>query len=155
MEGLAWQGLPLFGWGLRGAPGLCVIGREGGGPQPPSQNRGGLSGWALTGQAYPDSLPQSQATQHPCPDLEVHWGSDAKGQHAGQGWNVSLLWLAGDSGPPGSGVHEGMYGDYHTSTDLRLLEEPPELDTMPPVGEKLSSLFASNLGVRRGLDTLG
>ena len=48
-----------------------------------------------------------------------------------------------------------MYGDYHTSTDLRLLEEPPALDTMPPVGEKLSSLFASSLGVRRGLDTLG
>lgn len=80
----------------------------------------GLSGWALTGQAYPDSLPQSQATQHPCPDLEAHCGSEAKGRHAGQGWNVLLLWLAGDNGPPGSGVHEGMYGGYHTSIDLRL-----------------------------------
>ena len=59
---------------------------------------------------------------NPCPDLQAQGDSEAKGQHAGQGWNVSLLWLAGDSGPPGSGAHEGMYGDHHTGTDLRLLE---------------------------------
>lgn len=72
----------------------------------------GLSGWALTGQASPDALPQSQAILQPA----LTWrptacgGAEACGQHAGQGWNVSLLWLAGDSGPPGSGVHEGMDG---------------------------------------------
>lgn len=36
---------------------------------------------------------------------------------------MSLLWLAGDSGPPGSGEHEGMYGGecYHTNVDHGLL----------------------------------
>lgn len=38
---------------------------------------------------------------------------------------MTLLWLAGGSGPPGSGVHEGMYGGYHTSTDRRLPEGAP------------------------------
>ena len=39
VEGLAWQGLCLFGWGWqRGAPGLGVIrGRQEGEPQPPAQ----------------------------------------------------------------------------------------------------------------------
>lgn len=36
--------------------------------------------------------------------------SEAKDQHAGQGWNVSLLWLAGDCGPPGSGSTKECMG---------------------------------------------
>lgn len=57
---------------------------------------------------------------------------------------MSLLWLAGDSGPPGSGEHEGIYGGYHTSIDLRFQGSPPvplALGSMPPAGEKLSSFF--------------
>lgn len=45
-------------------------GSEEGEPQPPSLNTGGLSGWALTGQAYPDSLLPCETTQNPSPDLE-------------------------------------------------------------------------------------
>lgn len=118
----------------------------------------GLSGRVLTGQAYPDSLPQGQATQCPCPDLEAHCESEAKGRHAGQGWNVSLLWLAGDGGPPGSGVHEGMYGDYHTSIDLRLLEGALSVSGTgfnAPYRGEAAFPFSSNVEVRWGLDTLG
>lgn len=69
-------------------------------------------------------------------------GSEAKGQHAGQGWNVSLLWLAGDGGPPGSGEHEGMCGGYRTNMDRGLLEGRPAplaLGSVLPAGIKLSS----------------
>lgn len=107
--------------------------------------------------AYPGSLPQSQAVQCPCPDLEAPWGSGAKGQHAGQGWNVSLLWLAVDSGPPGSGAHEGMYGGSHTSIGLRLLKEAlvlPTVGSVPPLGKAVFP-FPSVLGARWGPDTLG
>lgn len=57
---------------------------------------------------------------------------------------MSLLWLAGDNGPPGSGVHEGMYGGYHTSIDLRLLEGALSASGTgfnAPCWGKLSSLF--------------
>lgn len=58
---------------------------------------------------------------------------------------MSLLWLAGDSGPPGSGEHEGMYGGgHHTNIDLGLLEGHPVplvLGSVPTAGVKLSSLF--------------
>lgn len=129
---------PLKGgaWG-RGVPGLGVItGREEGDPSLLPRYR----------LAYPGSLPQSQAVQCPCPDLEAPWGSGAEGQHAGQGWNVSLLWLAVDSGPPGSGAHEGMYGGYHTSIGLRLPKEapvPPSCGFSAPAG-KGSSLFQAS-----------
>lgn len=52
--------------GSGGAPGLGVIG--GGKKERPSllpRRQKGLSGWALTGQASPDALPQSQATLQP------------------------------------------------------------------------------------------
>lgn len=85
--------------------------------------------------------------------------SEANGQHAGQGWNVSLLWLDGDSGPPGSGEHEGMYGGgcNHTNIDLGLLEGHPlplALGSMPPAGVKLSSFFKL-FGSETRLETLG
>lgn len=122
--GTGLAGAPPVWWGWRVLPG-CVTGegRRRASASFPEQK--GSLGLGPHGRAYPDSLPQSQATRRPCPDLEVHWGSEARGQHAGQGWNVSSLWLAGDSGPPGSGAHEGMYGGYHTSTDLRLLGGAP------------------------------
>lgn len=62
---------------------------------------------------------------------------------------MSLLWLAGDSGPPGSGVHEGKYGDYHTSTDLRLLEGAPQCFlywVQYPLLEKSCLLLVKQLG---------
>lgn len=69
---------------------------------------------------------------------------------------MSLLWLAGDSGPPGSGEHEGMYGGecYHTNVDHGLLGGAP----MPPAGVKLSSsfffFFPKLLGSETELETL-
>jgi hypothetical protein len=70
-----------------------------------------LLGQVLMGQAYPDSLLRVRPLSVPTLTWRL---SETKGQHAGQDWNVSLLWLAGDSGPPGSGEHEGMYGGYHS-----------------------------------------
>lgn len=71
---------------------------------------------------------------------------------------MSLLWLAGDNGPPGSGAHEGMYGGYHTSIDLSLLEGALSAFgtgfNAPSWGEAAFP-FSSNLEVRWGLDTLG
>lgn len=76
-------------------------GSEEGEPQPPSQNTGGLSGWALTGQAYPDSLPQSETTQNPCPDLEPTGGQRPKVSMLGRagmchhfGWLGTVVLLA-------------------------------------------------------------
>lgn len=149
VEGLVGQGLHLLGQEVRG-------GKEGHSLRPRVQQ--GPSGWALAGQAHPDSPSRSRATQRPCPDLETPWGSEARGQHAGQGWNVTLLWLAGDSGPPGSGVREGMYRGYHTSTDLRRPEEAPSASRTgcnASCWGKAGLPFSSNLGVRWGLDTLG
>lgn len=66
---------------------------------------------------------------------------------------MSLLWLAGDSGPPGSGEHErNVWGGHHTNIDLGLLEGHPVplvLGSMPPAGVKLSSL-SGYLGVEQG-----
>lgn len=74
---------------------------------------------------------------------------------------MSLLWLAGDSGPPGSGEHEGMYGGecYHTNVDHGLLgghPAPLALGSMPPAGVKLSSssFFSKLLGSETELETL-
>lgn len=132
------------GWG-RGAPGLGVItGREGGDPSLLPRVQAGLP-W----------LPYSEpGIQCPCPDLEAPWGSGAKGQHAGQGWNVSLLWLAVDSGPPGSGAREGMYGGYHTSIGLRLPKEalvPPTVGSGPPPGKAVSEAGTGYPGVWGGV----
>lgn len=73
---------------------------------------------------------------------------------------MSLLWLAGDGGPPGSGEHEGMYGGYRTNMDHGLLEGCPvplALGSMLPAGIKLSSssFFSKLLGSETGLETRG
>lgn len=53
-----------------------------------SRRQQGLSGWALTGQASPDALPQSQATLQPA----LTWRPTAGG---GQRPVVSMLGRAG------------------------------------------------------------
>lgn len=152
---------PFGGTGLAGAMPLRVQDRggvlldqvslEGGKESPsllprprPSQKRtdqpqGGPSQGRLTLTSFFRVRPLNA----PALTWRPQWGLEVKGQHAGQGWNVSLLWLAGDSGPPGSGEHEGMYGDYHGSIDLRLPEEGCPVSLAPgsthPPGEKLSS----------------
>lgn len=68
---------------------------------------------------------------------------------------MSLLWLAGDSGPPGSGEHEGMYGGecYHTNVDHGLLGGHPcpllELNCL-----LLFFFFPKLLGSETELETL-
>lgn len=65
---------------------------EGGGPQPPSQKRGA---------SYPDSLPQSETAQNPCPDLEPAGGQRPKVSMLGRagmchyfGWLGTVVLLA-------------------------------------------------------------
>lgn len=69
--------------------------------------------------------PQSQATQCPCPDLDPVGGHRPRVSMLGRAGMCHYFGWLGDSGPPGSGEHEGMYGGATTLIQMVASSEAP------------------------------